>query len=80
MTSLALAVVLAGPARAECFNCNYGLAIYILASLALAGVTALIGLIWFLAARRVPWPVVVIFLLAGLPAAIIVVLDWARLI
>lgn len=80
VTSLALAAVLAGPAQAECFNCNYGLAIYVLASLAVAGVLAVLGLVLFVARKRVPRPVVVFFLLAAAPPAIIVALDWARLI
>jgi len=75
-----VSVVLANPVQAECFDCNYGLAIYVLGSFVIAGAMAAIGLVWFLASRRVPWPVVAIFLLAATPPAIIVALDWAGLI
>lgn len=59
------------PASAECFNCNYGLAIFLLGTAVLAGITALVGLFWLIIERRVPKPLIVIFVLLALPLSVV---------
>lgn len=76
MLGLVMGLSVAQPAAAECFDCNYGLAIYALASLAVAGVTALIGLVWFIARRRVPGGLIVVLGLSGVPPLGLFLLDW----
>lgn len=66
-------------ARAECINCNYGPALFILASLAVAVVTAVVALLWYLFKRRVPVAVIVIFLLSAAPPAALAIIDWLDL-
>jgi hypothetical protein len=75
MLGLLLGLSAAQPAAAECFDCNYGLAIYGLASLAVAGVTALIGLGWFITRRRVPTGLIVVLGLSGVPPLALLLLD-----
>ncbi len=41
----AMTLWLARPAAAECFDCNYGLAIYMFLSLGVAALTALVGVV-----------------------------------
>lgn len=66
-------------ARAECFNCNYGLAIYILASIAVAVLTAGVAILWYVFRRRVPVAVIVILGLSAAPPAAFGIMDWLGL-
>lgn len=63
-------LALGSPASAECFNCNYGMAIVLLGTGALAAITALVGLVWLIVERRVPRPLIVIFVLLALPLSV----------